>query len=139
MIGSLQCVQSSVDGPLEASGAMKPMGSRALPRGDDPQLWQGQTTWAWEEDGKLCAVGWDWIEMQPDVLVLADPMSVVSNVEFLLDAGARPGSSKVLVLNRIIHLLPWQKDALTSIPALDRQRRRSLKSANQAYSRLLAA
>jgi hypothetical protein len=141
MIHSLQTVQSFAESPDTVAVGMKPMGSRAIPRSDEPALWQGQTTWAWQENEHLCAVGWDWIEMLPGVLVMADPMSVLSNVEFVTQAGIAPDTTmgKLLVLNMLINRLPWQKDAMTSIPDHERRTRLSRKSANQAYAKLLAA
>jgi hypothetical protein len=117
MIKALQPVTSSMESPSAASRAMKPVGSRGYPRDDDPTLWCGQTTWAWEEHGFLCAVGWDWVEIQRHVLVMADPMSIITNVEFVSEENEELCTERVklILLNSIIYLLPWQKEALGSL------------------------
>ena len=65
--------------------------------------------WAYELDGARAGLAWDWFELRPRVVALADPMNVLSNLEFV-DAEGRPLSrgQRLVELNNIIASLPWQ-------------------------------
>lgn len=109
MIPSLKPAISQCDQVEAIAPRMRHLGTTAYPRDDEPQLWAGQTTWAWEDGGLCHAVGWDWVEMQRDVIVLSDPMALITNVEFAAygsdEHAARRG---ILLLNSLVYLLPWQ-------------------------------
>jgi hypothetical protein len=110
MISSMAPAVWSGDHPEDVSRRMRPAGTHAYPRDDCPELWAGQTTWAWHKDGVWHAVGWDWIELQRDVLVLADPMALVSNLQFAGHEQNEVGErQRILLLNSIVYLLPWQE------------------------------
>jgi hypothetical protein len=80
----------------------------------------GQVLWACELDGARAGLAWDWFELRPRVVALADPMNVLSNLEFV-DAEGRPLSrgQRLVELNNIIASLPWQCEVVP----LQRERR----------------
>lgn len=83
----------------------------------------GQAVWGKVEGEAPVGIAWDWTEIAPDVVVLADPMVVVSNLE-LLDEGGQPMSraSCLLALNAAIHGLNWQTAILEKAPHSPRGR-----------------
>ena len=82
-------------------------------------LRMGATIWVMRQEIVRAAIAWEWAEMRPGVLVLADPNSLVSNITFVgapsplkaLDVE----SQKRLMLNMIVHGLPWQSAVLVEL------------------------
>lgn len=110
MIRSMRPMECAIECPRELSRLLRPLATHAFPRTDEPGLWMGQTSWGWEEDGEWHAFGWDWVEMQPEVMSLADPMAIVSNVQFAShNQAANAERARVLLLNNIVYFLPWQE------------------------------
>ncbi len=109
MIKSLPAVLCGTELCSKAPSMMSPIWARCYPRADDPDLYCGQTTWTFEENGSTAAVGWEWVELRKGVAVLADPMSLQSNVEFASgDEQAPLESNKIILLNTMVSSLPWQ-------------------------------
>jgi hypothetical protein len=78
----------------------------------------GQTLWAGSATDGEVGVAWDWVQLAPGVVAMADPMSVVTNLCLLSDDG------KVLTawqasrfLNEIVHALPWQYEVTRALSA----------------------
>jgi len=79
----------------------------------------GQMLWGVMSGDKQLGMAWDWKEVRPNVVVMTDPMSILSNIGFTLDDGISVSEGdRLLQLNNAIHDLPWQK----RIRALRRQR-----------------
>lgn len=75
----------------------------------------GQTVWVSVATPPV-AVAWDWIEVRPWVVVMDDPMSILSNVELEDAHKDRLGSAaSTLALNRVVHRLPWQRTVAASL------------------------
>ncbi|ODU08400.1 MAG: hypothetical protein ABS84_13430 [Rubrivivax sp. SCN 71-131] len=71
----------------------------------------GQTIWAGTVAGCEAGMAWDWIELAHGVLAMADPMSVITNLRFLGDAGeVLTAAQAALVINGIVRALPWQDE-----------------------------
>lgn len=71
----------------------------------------GQTIWAGTVDGAEAGMAWDWVEVAAGVVAMADPMSVITNLRILGDAGeVLTANAAALVLNGIVHALPWQDE-----------------------------
>lgn len=72
----------------------------------------GQTLWTVaSDDGSEAGVAWDWVLMDRGIVAMADPMSVVTNLRLLGDAGhVLTAVEAACVLNRIVHALPWQHE-----------------------------
>lgn len=74
-------------------------------------------------------VSWEWIEWEPEVPILADPMSVVSNMSFGAGSQAWDGQ-RAVQLNTLIHELPWQQEVLRAL----REQRGSAKGSSRGAS-----
>ncbi len=79
----------------------------------------GATVWVWREPDARAAIAWEWAELREGVVALSDPNSLVSNIDFV---GAPMGLERVdpvgrkrLVLNTIVHGLPWQSAVLREL------------------------
>lgn len=69
----------------------------------------GQTIWAGTIDGGEAGMAWDWVEVAQGVVAMADPMSVITNLRIVGDAGeVLTAVEAALYLNGIVHALPWQ-------------------------------
>lgn len=86
-------------------------------------LWCGDTVWVGVVANDRIGVGWEWAEVRPGVVLLADPNQIVTNLRFLtpgVDHAER--SQTVVTLNALLHSVDWQRavlhasndDALTS-------------------------
>jgi hypothetical protein len=70
----------------------------------------GQAVWGICARGdKWVGIAWDWREIRRGVVAMSDPMTVLSNLVFLDEAG-RPVDSfkRVLHLNNAVFSLNWQ-------------------------------
>lgn len=71
----------------------------------------GQTIWAGTVDGAEAGMAWDWIEVATGVVAMADPMSVITNLRLLGEGGeVLTANAAAVVLNGIVHALPWQDE-----------------------------
>jgi hypothetical protein len=81
----------------------------------------GQTVWANALPEGTAGVAWEWVQLQPGVLAVADPMGFISNLCWVDAEGrALPNIQQALHLNEIVHALPWQSEverALRGEPA----------------------
>jgi hypothetical protein len=76
---------------------------------------RGQVLWATDTEGEPVGLAWDWAEVRERLLVLADPMAVLSNVALVDEAGEALDPREQLVhLNDMIHALPWQERLIES-------------------------
>lgn len=72
----------------------------------------GQVLWTAHMTKATIGIAWDWREIQDDVIVLADPMGIVGNVEFVDAMGTRaPDGDRRILLNRAVFSLDWQGPA----------------------------
>jgi hypothetical protein len=56
-------------------------------------------------------VAWDWVEIQNGVVAMADPLGVITNVQFLDQRGdALPEREVAIRLQQLVHALPWQRE-----------------------------
>lgn len=70
----------------------------------------GQTLWV-SRSGPRVAIAWDWAEVEPLVVVVSDPMAILTNA--CLKAGTRDpvedDGETVVAVNSVVHRLPWQR------------------------------
>ncbi|QPF71566.1 hypothetical protein G8A07_00600 [Roseateles sp. DAIF2] len=94
--------------------------TRVLVSGDAEHPCTGQTLWIGEsEDGAEAGVAWDWICMPEGVVALADPMALVTNLQFVSTAGeVLAPMESVLQLNEIVRTLPWQDEVQRALGLL---------------------
>lgn len=100
----------------EMTDRMRPLGASESP-GASSHPRQGQVLWGGATERGLVGLAWDWIEMQRDVIVMLDPMTVLSNAVFVNDQGQLLAEHNwILYLNNVVHDIEWQK-ALIRPPA----------------------
>ncbi len=95
---------------------------------------QGQAVWGRQVGDQALALCWDWAELRPGVVALANPMGVCSNVRLTTDGGETlPHGQALIELNTAIHELNWQRQVCDE---LSRYRARSGRpvAANEAQS-----
>jgi hypothetical protein len=81
----------------------------------------GATVWVLRQPDAKAAIAWEWAEVREGVVALSDPNSLVSNIQIV---GAPMGLERVdpigrkrLILNTIVHSLPWQLAVLRVLKA----------------------
>ena len=90
-------------------------------RGTDPCV--GSTVWVGSIAGVHAGLAWEWVELRSQVLLLADPNSIITNIQVLGTGGklANPLDATVS-LNLILHRLRWQ-DSVGEVLASAREGR----------------
>lgn len=76
-------------------------------RGSEPCV--GSTVWVGAINGVYAGLAWEWVELRAGVLLLADPNSIITNIQVV--GADRRGVDPLLVtvsLNLLLHRLPWQ-------------------------------
>ena len=83
-------------------------------RGTEPCV--GSTVWVGAIDGAYAGLAWEWVELRPGVLMLADPNSIITNLQ-VMDAGRLPKNplDAAVSLNTVLHRLPWQEKVWTTV------------------------
>lgn len=73
-----------------------------------PGSLRGDTVWA-AASGSI-AIGWEWVQVVRNVVALADPMSITSNLIPVdgQDDRAVPECRRLVLLNNLVHAAPWQ-------------------------------
>lgn len=86
-------------------------GTRITPGAEPPGPAAGQTVWAASANNGDAGVAWDWIQIARGVVAIADPMSVVTNLRFIGDAGeVLTVQQAARFLNELVRALPWQQE-----------------------------
>lgn len=90
----------------------------------------GSSIWV-AASGYPVALAWDWTEVHPWVIVLSDPMRVLTNAELVDEERSRNGGrtigpSEAVELNEVIHRLPWQTVAVRQVRLAIREREPAL-------------
>jgi len=71
----------------------------------------GQTVWAGHADDGEAGVAWDWVQIARGVVAMSDPMSLVTNLCIVGGEGeVLTAHESALVLNKLVHALPWQSE-----------------------------
>ena len=87
------------------------LGTRVTFSGDRMSRIAGQTMWGGSSGSGDAGVAWDWIQIADDVVAMADPMSVVSNLRLIGGEGeVLTALASARYLNEIVHALPWQTE-----------------------------
>ena len=78
----------------------------------------GQTIWAARAGEGEAGMAWDWIQITRGVVAIADPMSLVTNLRLLGDAGeVLTAHEAALFLNELVRALPWQSEVRRALSA----------------------
>lgn len=92
-----------------------------LSRDADNQLANGECIWALDEGEEPIGVAWEWTEWRPGVIILKDPMCIVSNLAHDAEPAEQGGYllSRDIVLNTIARALPWQEEVVRAMEHFD--------------------
>jgi hypothetical protein len=87
------------------------LSTRVTLPGDRMSRSAGQTIWGGCSDDGEAGVAWDWVQISSDVVAMADPMSVVTNLRLIGHEGeVLTALESARYLNEIVHALPWQSE-----------------------------
>jgi len=87
--------------------------------GEDAPV-SGQTVWCGTADEGEIGVAWDWVMVSRDVVAMADPMCVVSNLRLLGPQGeVLTAWESARHLSQIVYGLPWQDEVQRALRHLD--------------------
>ncbi len=76
----------------------------------------GQTVWRTGAPEGEAGVAWDWVMLSDDVIAMADPMCVVTNLRLVGDRGEVLTSWQAARhLSRIVYGLPWQGEVQRAV------------------------
>ena len=95
------------------------LGTRVLHYGGDAAPCSGQTLWGEATHDRSAGVAWDWVQITGDIVAMADPMSVVTNLRLVGNEGeVLTALESARYLNEIVHALPWQNEVQRAIHAV---------------------
>lgn len=88
---------------------LRPLGASIRAYDSSSGLSSGHVVWGTGEEVGRIGIAWDWEELVDGVVVLSDPMSILTNFDFVDDHG-NPIScaTQILHLNTTIYALGWQ-------------------------------
>lgn len=91
--------------------------TRVFPASDEEAPQSGQTVWRGRIDGgSEAGVAWDWVMLSRDVVAMADPMCVVTNLRLLGEHGeVLTAWESARHLSRIVYGLPWQREVQRAV------------------------
>ncbi len=94
------------------------IGTRVTSAGDPFGPPAGQTIWAARASAGDAGMAWDWIQIARGVVAIADPMSLVTNLRLLGNAGeVLTAHEAALFLNELVRALPWQGEVRRALSA----------------------
>ncbi len=87
----------------------KHVGTQMRDDGSSSGFRAGDTVWMAQEEQWRAGLAWEWLEVKPGVVMLADPNSIITNLQFV-DSDQKPvyGLAKTVAINRLVHALAWQ-------------------------------
>lgn len=92
------------------------LGTNVLHWAPHPGASVGQTLWGGRMADGSAGVAWDWVELSQGVVAMADPLGLVSNLQFVDGGGTVLGGLQAaLRLNQIVNLLPWQQEVARAL------------------------
>jgi hypothetical protein len=89
---------------------------------DDAGRSAGDTVWLGHVAGQSVGLAWEWVELRPGVVMMADPNSIITNARF-----AGPGRGlddelhALICANRLANLLGWQQVVCAAVDFSRRQ------------------
>jgi hypothetical protein len=94
--------------------------TQVFPASDDEAPLSGQTVWRGAAADAEVGVAWDWVMVSSDVVAMADPMCVVSNLRLLGKQGeVLTAWESARHLSQIVYGLPWQGEVRRVLRHLD--------------------
>jgi hypothetical protein len=92
------------------------VGTQIFPVAGEDSPVCGQTVWRTDAPQGEAGVAWDWVMLSDEVVAMADPMCVVTNLRLLGDKGEVLTSWEAARhLSRIVYGLPWQHEVQRAV------------------------
>jgi hypothetical protein len=92
------------------------LGTQIFPTSAEDTRVCGQTVWCTDAPEGEAGVAWDWVMLSDDVIAMADPMCVVTNLRLLGERGEVLTSWEAARhLSRIVYGLPWQGEVQRAV------------------------
>lgn len=92
------------------------LGTRVTVLGDRHGTLTGQTMWAGRSADGEAGVAWDWVQISRGIVAMADPLSVITNLRLVGDAGeVLTAFESARFLNELVHALPWQSEVARAL------------------------
>lgn len=96
----------------------KHMGTQIRDDGSNTGLRAGDTVWVCQDGQWQVGLAWEWVEVKPGVVMLADPNSIITNLQFVDDHQQFVyGLTKTVAVNRLVHALAWQRSVCALLQA----------------------
>lgn len=92
------------------------IGTRLIEPQAEGEHRRGSTLWVSKSPDRQVGLAWDWVEIEPQVLALSDPLGVITNLE-IVDAAGQPLKRAHKAANLVWRLgrLGWQEVVLQAI------------------------
>ncbi len=109
MIKSWATLEWYLPPQVETLPSFKHMGTQLRDDGGLAGLRAGDTVWMAQDEQRPVGLAWEWVEVKPGVVMLADPNSIITNLQFVDDHQLPVyGLAKTVAVNRLVHALAWQ-------------------------------
>jgi hypothetical protein len=111
-------VQLPVSACRRSARIVEPMGV-TITSGPADRSSRGQVVCGYQSQGSLVGLAWDWMEVRRNVVVMSDPMCIVSNLDLVDDADGSnvAEGDRLLVLNELAFALDWQREVCNAVRA----------------------
>lgn len=101
-------VLASVKELEEAAVRLQHLGTSVHADPSDSERLCGQVLWGGDLNGTSIGIAWDWTMLSSDVVAMADPLKLLTNLVLIDDGELLDDMSSILRLNGVIHELRWQ-------------------------------
>ena len=110
MIKSWATLEWYLPAQSEQLPGFKHVGTQVRDDGSSSGFRAGDTVWVAQDEQWQAGLAWEWVEVRPGIVMLADPNSIITNLQFVDGANQHVyGLAKTTAVNRLVHGLPWQQ------------------------------
>jgi len=86
------------------------VGTQIRDDGSDSGLRAGDAVWVAQHEQWYAGLAWEWAEVKPGIVMLTDPNSIITNLQFVdNERNPVPTLIRTVAVNRLVHALPWQR------------------------------
>lgn len=111
------------------------VGTQLRDDGSDSGLRAGDAVWVAQHEQWYAGLAWEWAEVKPGIVMLTDPNSIITNLQFV-DEDRQPVPSLLgaVAVNRLVHALPWQRAVCAALQLHQPQQGLAAPLATAAHS-----
>jgi hypothetical protein len=90
---------------------LRHLGTRVTSPGDPVNRPAGQTLWTVVANDGQGGMAWDWVQLSRGIVTMADPLSVITNINLVdADGDVLPPLESLRHLNEVVHATAWQEE-----------------------------